>query len=82
MSKRVELGPAAYRWLQRHRFISEETLIGIVLQTPASKRKYLDDNSFQISFYRKKNKKIRKITLWIEERQTTFFIGKAHAEKV
>lgn len=82
MSKRVELGPAAYRWLQRHRFISEETLIGIVLQTPTSERKYLTNNSFQISFFKKKNKKFVKITLWVEERQTTFFIGKAHSEKV
>lgn len=82
MSKRVELGPAAYRWLQRHRFISEETLIGIVLQTPTSERKYLTNNSFQISFFKKKNKKFVKITLWVEERQTTFFIGKAHLEKV
>ena len=53
--------------LQRHRFISEETLIGVVLQTPASERKYLTNNSFQISFYKKKNKKFVKVTLWIED---------------
>jgi hypothetical protein len=53
--------------LQRHRFISEETLIGVVLQTPASERKYLTNNSFQISFYKKKNKKFVKVTLWTED---------------
>jgi len=81
MSKRIELGPAAYRWLQRHRFVTEEALIGIVLHTPTDGRKYLGENRFQISFLRKKNKKFVKITLWIEERQTTFFIGKVHSEK-
>ena len=82
MSKRVELGPAAYRWLQRHRFVSEEVLIGIVLYTPKSERKYTDENKFQLSFTRKKNGKFVKITLWIEEKQTTFFIGKAHSERI
>jgi len=82
MSKGVELGPAAYRWLQRHRFVTEEALIGIVLHTPASERKYADENRFQISFLRKKNRKFVRVTLWIEERQTTFFVGKAHSERI
>jgi hypothetical protein len=81
MTKRVELGPAAYRWLQRHRFVSEEALISVVLHTPESERKYTDENRFQLSFLKKKNRKFVRITLWIEERQTTLFIGKAHSER-
>jgi hypothetical protein len=81
MGKRVELGSAAYRWLQRHRYVTEEALIGVVLHTPASERKYTDENRFQISFLRKKNRKFVRVTLWIEERQAIFFIGKAHSER-
>jgi hypothetical protein len=82
MTKPVLISPASYRWLQRHRFISEEVIIGIILHCPTSERKYSDDNRFQIVFKRRKNGKFAKITLWVEERKDSFYVGKLHSEKV
>jgi hypothetical protein len=82
MIKAVEIGPTAYRWLLRHRFASEEVIIGVVLHCPANERKYLDDSNFLIVFKRRKNSKFVKITLWVQERQTTFYVGKMHSERV
>jgi len=81
MTKAVLISPAAYRWLQRHRFVSEEVIIGIILNCPTSDRKYTDDNSFQITFKRRKNGKLVNITLWVHERQDSFYVGKIHSEK-
>lgn len=81
MTKAVLISPTAYRWLQRHRFVSEEVIIGIVLHCPISERKYSDDNRFQIVFKRRKNSKFVNITLWVEEKENTFFVGKIHSEK-
>jgi len=82
MPKRVELSPTAYRWVLKHRFISEEVLIGIVLHCPFDERKYIDKNKFQIAFKRRKNKKLVEILLWIEEKQETFCIQKIHSTRV
>jgi hypothetical protein len=82
MQKRVELSLTAYKWMLRHRFISEETLIGIVLHCPLEERKYTGKNKFQISFKRRKNRKFVEITLWVEERQETFCIQKIHSTRV
>jgi len=79
MIKRVELSSAAYRWLLRHHFISEEVIIGVVLHCPEDQRIYLNKDRFQISFKRKKNKKFVEITLWIEERPSSFFVYKIHS---
>ncbi len=81
MTKPVLISPTAYRWLQRHRFTSEEAIIGIVLHCPISERKCLDGNSFQIVFKRRKDGKFVKITLWINENKDSFYIGKLHSEK-
>ncbi|MGD0203295.1 MAG: hypothetical protein ABSC20_05245 [Candidatus Bathyarchaeia archaeon] len=81
MTKAVLISPAAYRWLQRHRFASEEVIIGIILNCPTSERKYTDDNRFQITFKRRKNGKFTNITLWVHERQDSFYVGKIHSEK-
>jgi hypothetical protein len=82
MTKPVLISPASYRWLQRHRFISEEVLIGIILHCPEDERKYSDDSRFQIVFKRRKNGKFVKISLWVEERRDSFYVGKLHSEKV
>jgi hypothetical protein len=82
MAKTVELSSTAYRWMLRHRFISEETLIGIVLNCPFEERRYFNENKFQIKFKRKKNKKLVEITLWVEELQHTFYIRRIHSTGV
>ncbi len=81
MTKAVLMSPTAYRWLQRHPFVSEEAIIGIILNCPTRERKYFDDERFQITFKRRKNGKFVNITLWIHERQDSFYIGKMHSEK-
>lgn len=81
MTKQVLISPASYRWLQRHRFIAEEAIIGIILNCPTSERKYSGDDRFQIIFKRRKNGKIVKITIWIDERKDSFYVGKMHSEK-
>lgn len=82
MAKTVELSPTAYRWMLRHRFISEETLIGIVLHCPLKERKYLGENKFQIKFKKRKNKKLVEITLWVEESPYTFYIQRIHSTRI
>lgn len=82
MIKTVELSFTAYKWMLRHRFISEETLIGVVLHCPLEERRYIGENRFQIKFKRRKNKKLVEITLWVEERPNIFFIQKIHSTKV
>ncbi|MBS7632544.1 hypothetical protein KEJ15_02830 [Candidatus Bathyarchaeota archaeon] len=82
MSKRVELSPTAYKWMLRHRFISEEALIGIVLHCPLEERKYIGKNKFQVLFKKRKNKKFVEIMLWVEERQEIFCIQKIHSTRV
>jgi hypothetical protein len=82
MTKRVELGPASYRWVLRHRFTSEEKIIGTVMNCPSDERIRLDDDRFQIEFKRRKNGKFVKIILWVHERSSTFYVYKIHSIKV
>ncbi len=81
MTKPVLISSTAYRWLQRHHFISEEVIIGIVLHCPTSERKHSEDNSYQIAFKRRKNGKLVKITVWVNESKESFYVGKLHSEK-
>jgi hypothetical protein len=81
MYKSVELSATVFRWIQRHSFISEEVIIGIVLNTPKSARKYIDENHFEIEFFRNNKRHTLKIALWVYERATTFFVYKAHSKK-
>jgi hypothetical protein len=82
MMKTVEMGPTAYGWLLRHRFMSEEVIIGVVLHSPVTERKYLEDDKFQITFKRKKNGKFVNVILWVQERQTTFYVSKIHSQRI
>jgi hypothetical protein len=82
MAKRVEMGPTAYRWLLGHRFVSEEAIIGVVIHCPPGERDYICANNFTITFKRRKNNRCVKITLWVEERTITFYVGKIHSEKI
>ena len=82
MTKTVLISPTAYRWLQRHRFMSEEVIIGITLNCPSNERNYTDDNEFEIAFKRRKNGGLVKITLWVKENPQAFYVGKIHSEKL
>ena len=82
MMKRVELGPVAYRWLIRHRFISETVIISIVQSTPKSSREYLNENHFVINFRRKKDGGYVKITMWVKETTSTYFVYKLHSQRL
>jgi hypothetical protein len=82
MTKRVELSAASYRWMLRHSFLSEETIIGIVMNCSLDQRMVLDVDEFQIPFIRKKNGKFVRIFLWVEERKSTFYVYKIHSTKV
>ena len=82
MQKRVELGPVAYRWLTRHRFVSETVIISIVQDVPKSLRKYINENHFTIDFRRKKNRGYVKITIWVEETTFTYFVHKLHSRRL
>jgi hypothetical protein len=78
MYKVVNLSAAAYNWLSRHRFVSEDAIISIVLCTPQSERKYSDKEHFNVTARRKKNKHFISITLWVHERETSYFVWKLH----
>jgi len=81
MRKTVELGSTAYQWMTRHRFISETVIISVIQDYPTSSREYIDKNHFTISFKRKKNKKFVKVTIWVEEKPSTYFVYKIHSER-
>jgi hypothetical protein len=82
MTKQVEIGRTAYEWLSSHRFVSEETIIGIVINAPRPERKYLDNSRFKITFTKRKNSKFVNITMWIHERSTTYFVYKMHSQRI
>jgi hypothetical protein len=79
--KQVELSPTVFRWIQRHSFISAELIIGVVLNSPKSERKYTDETHFEIQFHTNNKRHTLKITLWTHERETIYFVYKAHSEK-
>jgi hypothetical protein len=81
MKKPVLMSLTAYQWLQRHRFISEEVIIGIVLYTPRVECRYIDDQHYQLVFKRRKNGKFVEITIWVHERQDSLYVGKLHSAK-
>lgn len=80
--KRVEIGATAYEWLSSHRFVSEETIISVVINAPLTERKYSDNDHFQVTFRRRKNSKFVNITLWIVEKSTTFLVYKMHSRRI
>lgn len=82
MTKGVRLGPTAYGWVQRHFFLSEDVIISIVTQTPKNLRKYIDDSHFQIEFKRTKNGKVINVTIWVHDRETEFYVGKLHSQRI
>ena len=61
--------------------MSEEVIIGVVLNTPKSLREYTEADHFKIQFFRNHNRHTLEITLWTHERQTTFFVYKAHSQR-
>ena len=81
MRKAVELGPTAYLWLTRHRFVSGPVIVSVVQNSPTASRKYVDDDHFTISFRRKKNRRLVEITVWVEERTLTYFVYKIHSKR-
>lgn len=52
------------------------------MNCPSGERIQLCDDRFQIEFRRRKNGKFVKITLWIHERSSTFYVYKIHSIKV
>jgi len=82
MRKTVELGPTAYRWILGHPFMSEDVVIGVVIEFPTSKREYIDEDHFKITFRRKKNKKSVNVTIWIQETTSTYFVYKMHSSRI
>lgn len=82
MTKSVELSETVFGWIQRHSFISEEVIIGIILHTPESERIYADDAHFRIQFFRNNNRHTLEITLWTHEQETKFLVYGAHSEKL
>jgi len=82
MRKTVELGPSAYRWILRHPFMSEDVVVGVVLEFPTSKREYINKDNFKIIFRRKKNKKSVNVTIWIQENPSTYFVYKMHSSRI
>jgi len=82
MRKPVELSPSAYRWILRHPFISEDVIIGIVQDAPSNVREYISEDYFKISFNRKKNRKLVKVIVWVQETSSRYFAYKMHSCKI
>jgi len=82
MRKTVELGPTAYRWLLRHRFMREDIILSVIQDFPIAIREYMDDDHFKLSFNRKKNKEFVKIIIWVHETPTKYFVYKLHSTRI
>jgi hypothetical protein len=81
MTKAVQLSPTAHEWLRRHQFLSEEVILSVVLHCPTNERKYTDSNHFQIDFRRRKDGGFVKITIWVHDRATEYYVGKMHSQR-
>ena len=79
MAKPVELLPTAFNWLKRKPFLSEEVIIGIVRFYPTSERKYSDRDHFTVEFNRRKNKKIVRVTIFVHETPSVYYVYKMHS---
>ena len=80
MCKSVELSGTVYEWLKRHDFMSEEVIIGVILNAPESERRYTSDDHFEIDFYRNNKRHTLKIMLWVHERDIKYMVYKAHCK--
>lgn len=81
MNNYIELSPAAYQWILRHPFVSEEKIKSIIQQTPISKRHYTDDNHFEIPFNTKSNNHILAVTVLIHDRITCYYVYGLHSHQ-
>jgi len=82
MRKTIELGPSAYRWLLRHRFMTEDVIISVIQDFPIIVREYINDDHFTLSFNRKKNKKFVKVIIWVHETLTKYYVYKLHSRRL
>lgn len=82
MRKTIELGPSAYKWLLRHRFMSEDVIISVIQDFPLTVRGYINADHFKLSFNRKKNKKFVKVIIWVHETSTKYFVYKLHSTRI
>lgn len=80
MGKSVVLSRSAYEWLLRHRFMSEEVIIGVVKSFPL--RNYLNDEYFDITFRRKKNHGLVSITIFMHETSERLLVYKVHSQRL
>ena len=82
MRKTIELKPTAYRWLLRHRFMTEDVIMSVIQDLPLTNRENINANHFKLSFNRKKNKKFVKVIMWIHETSTKYIVYKMHCTKI
>jgi len=80
LDKSVVLGRRAFEWLLRHRFMSEDVIIGIVKYHPT--RHYSDEQHFEIEFKRKKDHKLVLVKIFVEETSEKLFVYKIHSQRL
>ena len=80
MGKSVVLSKRAYEWLLRHRFMSEEVIIGIVKNYPF--RNYRNGQHFVITFGRKKNHGLVSVTISVRETSEELLVYKIHSRRL
>ena len=79
MGKSVVLSKRAYEWLLRHRFMSEEVIIGIVRTHPC--RSYRDAQLFDVTFRRKRNHGWVSVTISVHETSERLLVKKIHSRR-
>ena len=78
--KQVRLTPEALEWLARHPYVSVETIISWVLFQP-EKRKYIDEDHFELSFNVKKDDKLDGVIVGVHETSWEFIVYMLHSTK-
>ncbi len=79
---KVRLSREAFDQLADHPYVTEDTIIGIVKDSPLEERKYTDPDHFHITFPRKKNKKWVEVTILVHVRPQEFVVYGIHSRRL
>ena len=76
---RVILGPNAYNWLSRHRYVSEHFIISAVESMPMRKLIHEGDDFHSFETNKKKNGDFIRIKIYVETRNGEYYVNKIHS---
>jgi hypothetical protein len=62
--------------------MTEDGIQSAIKDFPETEREYIGDDDFKLSFNKKKNSRFVRITLWVRESSTRYFVYKIHSSRI